>query len=217
MTVDEPEASGDEAARAFEALRAEVAELRQVVEASAATGDYAPTLGTMVKLLTRIEAHPALQMTPQGYAGQVRETVQSVQRSTEQGLRGATGRIEAAANQLQGMLGQARIREMQRKRLLQVGVGAMVAGAALCLTLSGPVARSLPRGWSVPETMAAAMLRESRWDAGAQMMASAKPQTWASVVAAFKLEKAAGSTLEACHLKAIQTQRPRRCDIIVEP
>ena len=217
MMVDEPEAGGDEAAAAFEALRAEVAELRRLVEASSAAADYAPTLGTMTKLMARIEAHPALQMTPQSYASQVRETVQSVQRSTEQGLRVATVRIEAAATQLQGMVGQARASELQRMRLVQVGGVALVVGAALWLILSGPVARSLPHGWYVPERMAAATLRQSRWDAGAQMMESADPQIWAKVVAAFKLEKADGKVLEACEMKATQTRRAQRCPITMEP
>ncbi len=217
MMVDEPEAGGDDAVAAFEALRAEVAELRRTLEASSAVADYAPTLGTMTKLLARIEAHPALQMTPQAYAGQMRETVQGVQRSTEQGLRVATGRVETAANQLQAMVEQARTGEVQRLRLLQVGGGAVVVGAALWIILSGPIARSLPRGWHVPETMAAAALRASRWDAGAQMMESADPETWAKVVAAFKLEKMDGIVLEACQMKARQTGRVQRCPITVEP
>ena len=217
MMVDEPEAGGDEAAAAFEALRAEVAELRRTVEASSAAADYAPTLGTMTKLLARMEAHPALQMTPQGYASQVRETVQGVQRSTEHGLRVATGRMEAAANQLQGMVGQARAAGVQRKRLLQVGTGGIVAGAALWIILSGPLARTLPRGWHVPETMAAATLKTTRWNAGAQMMDTADPQTWARVVAAFKLEKMAGVVLEACQVKATQTGRAQRCPVMVKP
>ena len=217
MMAEEPEAGGDEAAAAFEALRAEVAELRRLVEASSGA-DYAPTLGTMTKLLARIEAHPALQMTPQGYASQVRETVQGVQRSTEQGLRVTTGRIEAAANQLQGMVGQARTGEVQTNAPVAGGRGRSRGGRrALWGLLSGPVARSLPRGWHVPETMAAATLQESRWDAGAQMMESADPQTWAKVVAAFKLERAYGAVLDACLADVARSRRSKRCGLTKSP
>ena len=217
MMAEEPEAGGDEAAAAFEALRVEVAELRRLVEASSAAADYAPTLGTMTKLLARIETHPALQMTPQGYASQVRETVQGVQRSTEQGLRVATGRIEAAANQLQEQVGQVRVREIQQKRLLQVGAAALVIGAAIWIGLSGPIARALPQSWHVPEQMAAATLGRSRWTGGAQMMESEDPQAWNSIVGTLRLEKVNETVLEACHVKAVQFHRRSRCNITIEP
>lgn len=69
----------DDAAQAFASLRAEIATLRQAVEALPAivegvtrVTDYTPTLGAVVKVLTQVEArivaiqdHPALKMTPE--------------------------------------------------------------------------------------------------------------------------------------------------------
>lgn len=80
MTVkDHDEPGDDDAVRAFAALQAEVATLRQAVEAlpaivesSTRVTDYTPTLGAVVKVLTQVEArivaiqdHPALKMTPE--------------------------------------------------------------------------------------------------------------------------------------------------------
>ena len=76
---DQDEPGEDDAARAFGALQAEVATLRQAVEALPAivegatrVTDYTPTLGAVVKVLTQVEArivaiqdHPALKMTPE--------------------------------------------------------------------------------------------------------------------------------------------------------
>lgn len=76
---DQVEHVEDDAARAFVALQAEVASLRQAVEALPAivegatrVTDYTPTLGAVVKVLTQVEAriaaiqdHPALKMTPE--------------------------------------------------------------------------------------------------------------------------------------------------------
>ena len=71
---DEADTGGAE--RAFAALRAEVAALRQAVEGQTAP-DYALTLGAIVKelqavgtRLTAIEGHPALAITPEGYSAQ---------------------------------------------------------------------------------------------------------------------------------------------------
>jgi hypothetical protein len=72
---DADDAGGAE--RAFEALRAEVAALRQAVEGQAAP-DYALTLGAIVKelqavgaRLDAIEAAPPMQVTPATIAQQI--------------------------------------------------------------------------------------------------------------------------------------------------
>jgi hypothetical protein len=69
----EPEDDAD-AVRAFEALRAEVAALRRAVEERDAPDD-SRTPGAMGKVLTaigsrldRMEAHPALRLTPEQHA-----------------------------------------------------------------------------------------------------------------------------------------------------
>src|SRR6266851_1567785 len=74
---DETDTGGAE--RAFEALRAEVAALRQAVQGQTAP-DYALTLGAIAKelqavgvRLTAIEASPQLQATPATVALQVRQ------------------------------------------------------------------------------------------------------------------------------------------------
>jgi hypothetical protein len=72
---DDADSGGAE--RAFAALRAEVAALRQVIEGQSVP-DYALTLGVMAKELQgvsahleAIESHPAMAMTPERYAGQL--------------------------------------------------------------------------------------------------------------------------------------------------
>src|SRR5262245_12615362 len=74
---DEADTGGAE--RAFVALRAEVAALRQAVEGQVAP-DYALTFGSIVKelqmvgaRLTAVEAAPQLQATPATVAQQVRQ------------------------------------------------------------------------------------------------------------------------------------------------
>ncbi len=64
----------DAAAEAFEALRAEVAQLRAVLEDLPTTApDYSPTLAAIAQSLAAMEAHPALRLTPDALASQVRQ------------------------------------------------------------------------------------------------------------------------------------------------
>ena len=89
----------DDAARAFEALRGEVAALRHGIElvyrqgqqapAALDAPDYSPTLGAIAqelsafgKRLDGMEAHPALQLTPAAYATQVTAGVRRVEDET---------------------------------------------------------------------------------------------------------------------------------------
>jgi uncharacterized membrane protein len=95
-------------------------------------------------------------------------------------------------------------------------VGA-VAGVIVWVCFSGPIARALPAGWSVPERMAAMTLRLDRWGAGARLMASASPQGWARLAAASDLEQGNRTVLEDCRKAAEKAAKARRCEVVVNP
>jgi hypothetical protein len=187
MAQDEGE---DTAAEAFDALRAEVTQLRAGVEGLSAaiqgqaSVDYAPTLGAIAKSLAAIEAHPALQIAPESFAYRVREATEL---STQQGRRelgSAVQRVVTAGADLERLAAGWRTgREQVRQVAIMTAVGA-VAGIIMWVCFSGPVARALPATWRVPERMAAATLRMDRWAAGGRLMESADPAGWAQLVEA---------------------------------
>jgi hypothetical protein len=73
MAEDRETLDGGPAA-AFEALRAEVAQLRAALEGLLTTApDYSPTLADIAQSLAVIAAHPALRLTPEDLAFQVRQ------------------------------------------------------------------------------------------------------------------------------------------------
>ncbi len=175
---EDHEALGDDPAAAFEALRAEVAGLRASVEQGRDGPDYAPTLGKIAATLAEIEAHPALQLTPQNYGAEVRAATESLRCDLESEVQRALTTIGQASGEMRPFAGNLRTREMQRRALLYAVAGGLIAGVVLCARLAGPIARELPTSWRVPERMAAATLGQDRWDAGARLMRSADPATW---------------------------------------
>ncbi len=217
--AEDLEENQDEAAAAFEALRAEVAALRQVIEQGASTKapDYAPTLGEIARRLGKIEGHPALRLTPEAHGAQVRQAVEAVQRSSEHAHRSAAGRAEDLAGQLQRLVDQARLSRVQDLRLLQVGAAALLGGGVLWASLSGPIARRLPASWQAPEKMAAATMAEDRATAGQNMIASQDPHGWAETVRALRLYRANRDQFAACEATAARTGKPQRCSVRVEP
>jgi hypothetical protein len=184
---EDHEALGDDPAAVFEALRAEVAALRADLGGEGegrAAPDYAPTLGKMAATLAKIEAHPALQLTPEAFGYQIRQARDAAQQQGGREFSAAIQRMDGAAADLARLAVQQRAgREQNRWLAIVAGIGA-VFDVVIWVGLSGPIARTLPASWSVPERMAAATLRLDRWEAGARLMQDASPQGRAKLVEA---------------------------------
>ena len=204
----------DAAAEAFEALRAEVAQLRAVLEGLPTTApDYSPTLAAIAQSLATMEAHPALRLTPDALASQVRQASEAAQQQGRRELANAVQRVDAAGAVMERLAERQRTgREQVRQVAIMTAVGA-AAGVIVWVCFSGPIARALPAGWSVPERMAAATLRLDRWEAGARLMQTANPLGWARLVQASEIEQANRTALEECRTAAARTGRPQRCSI----
>jgi hypothetical protein len=100
---EDHEALGDDPAAVFEALRAEVAALRADLGGEGegrAAPDYAPTLGKMAATLAKIEAHPALQLTPEAFGYQIRQAREAAQQQGGRELSAAIQRMDGAAANL---------------------------------------------------------------------------------------------------------------------
>ena len=217
---DEPE---DTATEAFEALRAEIIQLRVGVESLSAafrgqvSPDYSPTLGAIAKSLAAVEEHPALQIAPETFVHQLRAASELSAQQSHRALANAVQCVVAAGADLERLAVGWRLgRDQTRQVAIMTAVGA-VAGVVVWLCLSGPVARALPADWSVPERMAAATLHLNRWEAGGRLMSSASPQSWEALAAASDLMHRNQGTLERCRAAAEKARRAQRCSLIVQP
>jgi hypothetical protein len=219
MTEDH-EGLGDDPAAAFEALRAEVAALRASLDRGddgPTVPDYAPTLGEIAADLAKIEAHPALQLTPEAFAYQVRQASESARQEGRRQLEHAVQRLGGAAAELERVaVSQRTGREQVRQVAIMTAVGA-VAGVIVWVCFSGPIARALPASWHVPERMASATLRMSSWEAGARLMRTADLASWNGLAAASDLSRQNTEALTTCRRTATRTAKSQRCAVVVEP
>lgn len=216
--AEDQDGLGDDPAAAFEALRAEVAEVRAALDGLASAGpDYSPTLAAIAKSLAAIEAHPALRSTPEAFADQVRQASEALQQQGRRELASAAQRVDAAGAELERLAERQRTgREQVRQVAIMTAVGA-VAGVIVWVCFSGPIARALPASWSVPERMAAATLRLDRWEAGARLMRSADPGSWNGLAAASSLWRENATALEDCTKQAARSGKPQQCAVTVKP
>lgn len=216
--AEDSEALGDDPAAAFEALRAEVAQVRAVLEGLPTTApDYAPTLAAIAQSLAAMEAHPALRLTRQDLASQVRQASEAAQQHGRRELANAVQRVDAAGADLERLAERQRTgREQVRQVAIMTVVGAL-AGVIVWVCFSGPVARALPASWSVPERMAAATLRLDRWGAGERLMRSFDPVSWNALAAASGLWRENAEALGICAQSAARSGKVQRCTVTVPP
>ena len=122
----------DAAAEAFEALRVEVAQLRTALEGLPTTApDYSPTLAAIAQSLAAMEAHPALRLTPQDLASQVRQALEAAQQQGRRELANAVQRVDAAGANLERLAERQRTgREQVRQLAIMTAVGGRPSSTA---------------------------------------------------------------------------------------
>ena len=229
MVADEE--GPDEAAQAFEELRAEVTLMRRAVERLTAERmevpeppDYSETLGVMANNITataqRVDMlvkSPMLAMTPEQMAGRITAAANTVAREDRQTIATARTGLEDVTRRLHGYVVSARRGDEQNRWLTVAGVVGMLAGMALWATLAAPIARTLPARWQLPEHMAASTLDLSMWEAGRHLMIADAPTSWNALVDAWNIVENDREAVEACQKAAIKAKGKVRCTISIAP
>lgn len=182
----------DDAVRAFEALRDEVASLRKGIElvyrqVQEAKGvDYSLTLGQMAKTLqavqerlATIEEKPALAMMPENYRALIEDMERRAGQKAEQALRDGIAAQSAATRELADMIGHARGKRAWRGGLLLAVVGGVMAGV-LAWTL---MVENLP--WGMGTWLAAVPIAGNKWDAGVALLREADPEAFRKMSALY--------------------------------
>jgi hypothetical protein len=214
----EHDGAGDPA-QAFEALRAEVAALRQAIEAGAErqAPDYSPDLGRitqavngMIDGLEAIAAHPAVRMTPDQFGQAMTRTGRELMNEVAQKYDRARQDAERERHQLAGMIGTMRGKRDQVFWLAGVFVGTLV----FTLFASPVLLGELPFGWNT--NAAATVMQADRWDAGSALMQAASPQGWQDLVGASTLVRDNQEALAACQQAVVKAGKDQKCAIEVK-
>jgi len=205
-------------AQAFEALRAEVAALRQAIEVAAEhqAPDYSPDLGRITKglndvdsALQAIEAHPVLRLMPEQFGQAMTRAGRDLMKEMAQKYDRATQDAERERYQLAGLIGTLRGKREQRLWLIVVPVAVFIFTLLAAPVLLG----ELPFGWNT--NAAATVMQSDRWDAGIALMRAASPASWQQMASASSLVQANKTVIDACYQEAAKAGREERCTINV--
>jgi len=211
------------AEQAFDALRAEVAGMRQtlrslpeVITKGRPTVDYTETLGAIAKKLeivgnfmAAIEQHPAIRTTPAQYSQTMAAAGEGLILKSVRELDSAKAAAVEERRELAAMIGTMRGQWKQWEWLGWTGGAAFILG----LLISPAFARVLPFGWD--GQVAAFIMNGDRWAAGSALMKAQSPEAWNVLMAAGKLTADNSAALAACREAAAKTKKEQRCTLVV--
>jgi hypothetical protein len=220
---DRDEDEGPTAAeRAFDALRAEVAGMRQAMQSlpevikKSRPADTTETLGAIAKKLeivgnfmATIEQHPAIRMTPAQYHQAIAAAGEGLLHKSVRELDSAKVAAVEERRELAAMIGTMRGQQKQFEQLFWTGLAAVLLG----LLISPLFARLLPFG--LDGRMAAFILHADRWNAGAVLMEAGSPEGWRHLKSAAELLQPNEAALATCWEAAVKAKKEQRCTVVV--
>lgn len=217
----------DPATEAFARLEGEMAMVRHTVQnmarerADIVIPDYTATLGQMAdqlakvsKTLTAIASKPAIDLTPEDIAVQIKRASLDMLRDASDLFRHGRKDLDTATGRLAAIVGRVRTESEQKRQIWRfAGIG-LAAGILLWSFLPGTIARAMPESWQWPEWMAERALGDSsRWNAGSRMMQSTDPRAWHVLVAAADMQRDNRDKIEDCRKRANSSGKNVSCTL----
>jgi hypothetical protein len=187
MTHASAEPPIEDIAAAFEGLRREVSLTRSAVEGLTAARervpDYSVTLGKMAETLTesaagigRIEASPAVRLTPAALSQEIIKASTSARAEDARRIEAAHEALVRSIGRIDGIVERGQAAARQLRRQIWTAAAGVLAGVALWSVLPGALARSAPESWHVPEWMAARTMGMEKEAAGQRLIANAREE-----------------------------------------
>lgn len=194
--------------------------LRGLVAKREEAPDYSETLGEIAALLEKMRnaiktlaARPAMEITPDAMAAQIAAAGKAARAEDAATIHQARDRIDKAAARMEHLAGTVATVREQRRHLLWVAIGGLLAGIMLWSVAPGFIARTMPVSWHWPERMAARTLDLDQWAAGERLLATAEPERWRTVLFSNALVQENRDAIGKCREAAAKAKKPVRCTI----
>jgi len=164
----------------------------------------------------RLADRPALALTPETMAGQMKAAGQKLHEDEHRALREARSHLDDAARSIKTVVGSARTEEKQNFWVAVIaGVAAILAFVAGC-TVPPAIDRAVPDHWYWSEERAAAHLGRGMWDAGVHLMQVADPDRWNTIARASRVYHENEKSLAKCEKQARRMKAAVSCTVKIE-
>ncbi|QFI62460.1 hypothetical protein D0Y83_03630 [Qipengyuania flava] len=221
----------DPAAEAFARLEGEMAMVRHTVQnmarerADIVIPDYTATLGKMANQLEQVSdrlaaigGKPAIELTPEDIAVQIKRASLDMLRDSNDLFRQGRKDLDFATAQLTAIVGRVRTEAEQKRQAWHFAGMGFLVGILLWSILPGTIARAMPESWQWPEWMARKALGEPTIvEAGIRLIRTQNPEAWEELAEAQHILSANREAFERCIEKAGKVERSVRCEFQIEP
>ncbi|WP_416831443.1 MAG: DUF6118 family protein [Erythrobacter sp.] len=221
----------DPAAEAFARLEGEMVMVRHTVQnmarerADIVIPDYTATLGQMAdhlaqvsKTLGAIGDKPAMELTPEDIAVQIKRASLDMLRDSSDLFRHGRKDFDSATAQLSAMVGRIRTEAEQKRQTWRFAGMGVLAGILLWAILPGTFARAMPESWHWPERMARKAVGEPTIvEAGIRLIRSQNPQAWEELAEAQRILSENREALDSCQQRAVDAKKAVSCTVQIGP
>jgi len=213
---------------AFEAMTHKLAALIAAVEGFAArqqelhSRDYTEDLARIHgrqdaanHAINTLASRPALQLTPEAIAGQIRQAAARASEVEIQHFTTARIDLDRSVHTIDGIV-QSILTVFQQLRWLGIAVAiGVLTGFLLGWVVPDFIDRAVPEGWYWPEERAASLLQRDGWSAGERMLQVSDPQRWQALRGAASVWASNAKALEDCQRRAAKAKKEVGCSILV--
>jgi len=224
-------AETDPATEAFARLEGEMAMVRHTVQnmarerADIVIPDYTATLGKMAdqlaqvsKTLTAIGSKPAIDLTPEDIAVQIKRASLDMLRDASDLFRQGRKDFDSATGQLNATVGRVRTKDEQKRQTWRFAGMGLAVGILLWSILPGTIARAMPESWQWPEWMARRAVGEPTIvEAGIHLIRSQSPEAWEELATTQRIVSANREALDRCIERATKVKKPVSCSFEISP
>jgi hypothetical protein len=220
-TIDHPEVAFDAMTRKLAGLTATVdgfAARQQELHGRDYGPDFAGIHGRLDKAnvaVRTLSERPALQLTPEMIASQIRAAGEQGRAADRQAWSIANQQLGNAILSLSGMVESARTAEKQRRWVAGAAAAALAIGFAFGTVIPTWIAQAVPESWHWPEAKAARVLQRDGWSAGERLLQVSNLPRWNEMADAVRIVDQNVDALTNCRERVAREGKPVDCAIKV--
>ena len=218
----------DPATRAFDALREELINVRQSVESLNTSvqqirpNDYRKTLGQILRTqesveteLEAIKSHPAIRLTPDGFAQQLEKAKNELLKVDQQNLRALLDVLKHNCKMMKDYVESANEAAWQRIYICGAAVLFFCIGTVFSVYIVSFIANLVPRSWQAPERIASNILGLSIRNAGIRLIQTNNPSEWETINYGKDFMHKYYDAIEKCKKESAETRKETKCMITI--
>ena len=219
----------DPATRAFDALRNELARVRQSMESLNAgiqqsrPHDYRKTLGEILRVQEGVEAElhvlktrPAIQYTPESFSREIERERSRLVEGDKREIRGTIDALNKHSEKLNELIQRGSDANSQSAMLVITASLCLILGSTLFLPIAAFIARLMPESMNMPENMASYILDLPMQKAGIRLIYKDDPKVWESVSYNNNVMRSNSDAIEKCKKEIFDTKREVKCSITLK-